>query len=136
MLTKYKKHPKKFTITLAFESYFVDRFNSYDSFFGFAFRKGKEQLKRVKINGIYYINENDIIRYLRKQEVKELRKNKYLELVYEINDAGKLNRAGVILGYKNPNQVYDIYNYGAMGKKTLRLLRKNYKKLVELLAQD
>ena len=37
--------------------------------------------KRTKKDGTWYVNENDIIRYLRKQEIKELRKNKYLELL-------------------------------------------------------
>lgn len=134
-LTKYKKHPKNLTITMAFERYFADRFKTYDTFYSFAFRKAQEHLKRVKLNGIYYINENHIIRYLRKQEIKEIRKNRYLELLYEIELVGKLHQAGILLGFKYPVQIYDINTYGKMGPKTIKLFKKNYKKLLELLNQ-
>lgn len=82
-LTKYKKHPMNMRIIDAHERYFQDRFVTYDTFFSFAFRKGKEHLKRFKKDGIYYINENHIIRYLRHQEIKEIRKNRCLELIDE-----------------------------------------------------
>lgn len=133
MLTKYRKYPKMLRITCAYERYFADRFKTYDTFFSFAFRKGKEQLKRVKQDGIYYINENHIIKYLRKREIKEIRKNKYLELLDEISMAGKLNKAGILLGYKHSNQIYEINTYGSIGPKTEKLIRRNYKKLQELL---
>ena len=109
--------------------YFADRFKTYDTFFSFAFRKGKEQLKRVKQDGIYYINENHIIKYLRKREIKEIRKNKYLELLDEISMVGKLNKAGILLGYKHSNQIYDLRTYGRIGQKNMKLIRRNYKKL-------
>lgn len=132
MLTKYRKYPMNFTITIAYERYFADRFKTYDTFYSFAFRKGKGQLERIKKDGIWYVNENDIIRYIRKQEIKELRKNKYIELLHEIAIEGSLSKAGVLMGYKHPNQIYEIYN-GRIGSKTIKLLKRNYKNLMELL---
>jgi hypothetical protein len=134
MLSKYKKYPMNFTITIAYERYFADRFKTYDTFYSFAFRKDKGQLKRTKKDGIWYVNENDIIRYFRKQEIKELRKIKYIELLHEIAIEGNLSKAGELIGFKHTNQIYEIYN-GRIGSKTIKLLKRNYKNLIGLLNQ-
>lgn len=134
-LTKYKKKPTNLTISMAYERYFADRFKNYDTFYSFAFRKGKEHLKRLKIDNTFYINENHIIRYLRTQEIKEIRKDKYLALLYELELEKKLHMAGKLLGFKYPVQIYDINSYGKMGAKTIRLFKKNYTKLIDLLNQ-
>lgn len=134
-LTKYKKYPKNITISMAYERYFSDRFKTYASFFSFAFRKGKEHFRRIKIDNRFYVNENHIIKYLRKREVNEIRKNRYLELLYDIELEGKLYSAGKLLGFKHPVQIYDINSFGKMGPKTIRLFRKNYKVLLGLLNQ-
>lgn len=133
MITRYKKYPMNMRITDAYERYFLDRFATYDTFFSFAFRKGKEHLKRFKKDGIYYINENHIIRYLRHQEIKEIRKNRCLELIDEISTAGKLYQAGILLGYKNPTQIYEINTYGQIGLKNIKLIKRNTNNLRNLL---
>lgn len=94
--------------------------------------KVQGQLERTKKDGTWYVNENDIIRYLRKQEIKELRKNKYLELLHEIFTKGNLGKAGELIGFKHPNQIYEIYG-GRIGLKTINLLKKNHEKLITLL---
>lgn len=136
ILTKYKKYPKNITIAMAYERYFADRFKTYASFFSFAFRKGKEHFKRIKIDKDFYVNENHIIKYLRKREIKEIRKNRYLELLYDIELEGKLHKAGILLGFKYPVQIYDINSFGKMGPKTIKLFKKKYKELLDLLNQE
>ncbi|MCG3686498.1 hypothetical protein [Aliarcobacter butzleri] len=119
-------------IPIIYEKYFQDRFKTYDTFFSFAFRKGKEVFKRVRINGTYFVNEKEILRYFKKREIFELRKNRYIDLLDDISIANNLNRAGIILGYKHSSQIYDLVYKGSFGIKTIKLFKKHYKDLSAL----
>lgn len=119
-------------IPIIYEKYFQDRFKTYDTFFSFAFRKGKEVFKRVRIDRTYFVDEKEILRYFKKREIFELRKNRYIDLLDDIAIANNLNRAGIILGYKHSSQIYDLVYKGSFGIKTIKLFKKHYKDLSAL----
>lgn len=66
------------TLPKAYELYFQNIYSRHDSFMGAFFRDGKEKIKRVKIDGIYYISKKHIERYFKRKDLKELKKFKYL----------------------------------------------------------
>lgn len=57
-------------------------------------------------------------------------------MLYDIELDGKLHKAGILLGFKYPVQIYDINSFGKMGPKTIKLFKKKYKELLDLLNQE